>query len=394
MFRVIPAVCVCAQPAILAEVCEMAASSLGLEGISDFATGCALLGSGGGGDSYAFSVVLSSLLIGGRTVTIVDPDDLDPEALVVSVGFVGAPITLQEKLVNEIEITSAVEAMQRRLGRPISALMATEIGGGNGLSPFMAGALLGLPVVDADGMGRAFPLSDQVSYAIYGHSALPTVLTSEQGDVAIIEAGTNRAVERLARSFCVAMGSKCFSADYPLNGSDVRQCAILRTVSLARSMGAVIREARKDQNCPLTALKRVLQEQRGISLRLLFEGTIVDRENNTRAGFGVGRVHLARVGHTRPEMVVDFQNEFLIARREDVPVATTPDIISIVDAETFSTITSDSVRYGQRVKVIVIQAPPVMCTERALAVVGPRAFGIDADYRPAAIIETNSLLAP
>ena len=35
--------------------------------------------------------------------------------------------------------------------------MSCEIGGGNGLEPLAIGARMGLPVVDADFMGRAFP---------------------------------------------------------------------------------------------------------------------------------------------------------------------------------------------------------------------------------------------
>ena len=35
--------------------------------------------------------------------------------------------------------------------------MSGEVGGGNGLESLFVGALTGLPVVDADFMGRAFP---------------------------------------------------------------------------------------------------------------------------------------------------------------------------------------------------------------------------------------------
>ena len=37
------------------------------------------------------------------------------------------------------------------------AVMSCEIGGANGLEPLAIAARMGLPVVDADFMGRAFP---------------------------------------------------------------------------------------------------------------------------------------------------------------------------------------------------------------------------------------------
>jgi DUF917 family protein len=39
----------------------------------------------------------------------------------------------------------------------LAAIMAGEVGGGNGLEPLVVGSRLGLPVVDGDLMGRAFP---------------------------------------------------------------------------------------------------------------------------------------------------------------------------------------------------------------------------------------------
>jgi DUF917 family protein len=44
--------------------------------------------------------------------------------------------------------------------------MSLEIGGGNGIQPLMAAAHLGLPVVDADTMGRAYPEAQMTSVAV------------------------------------------------------------------------------------------------------------------------------------------------------------------------------------------------------------------------------------
>ena len=43
--------------------------------------------------------------------------------------------------------------------------------------------------------------------------------------------------------------------------------------------------------------------------------------------------------------------------------------------------TTEEVRYGLRVGVVVLPANPVLKTSQALKVVGPRAFGFDMDYR-------------
>ena len=61
-------------------------------------------------------------------------------------------------------------------------------------------------------------------------------------------------------------------------------------------------------------------------------------------------------------------------------MATTPDLISMVDSETGEPIPTEEVRYGLRVSILGIPAPPPLTTEVALKVVGPEAFGYDMKY--------------
>ena len=60
-----------------------------------------------------------------------------------------------------------------------------------------------------------------------------------------------------------------------------------------------------------------------------------------------------------------------------------PDIICLMDSETGEAVGTETLRYGQRISVIALPAPPVLSTPEGLALVGPRAFNYDVDYRPA-----------
>jgi uncharacterized protein len=107
------------------------------------------------------------------------------------------------------------------------------------------------------------------------------------------------------------------------------------------------------------------------------------------AGFARGAVRIEGLADWRgAALTIDFQNENLIARRHDGPdvpeqvVAVVPDLICIVDSETAAPVTTEVLRYGLRVIVLGIPAPPLLRTPTALAVVGPRAFGYDVEYAP------------
>ncbi len=54
----------------------------------------------------------------------------------------------------------------------------------------------------------------------------------------------------------------------------------------------------------------------------------------------------------------------------------------ILDVDTGHAITTDVLRYGQRIAVLALPCHPLLRTPEALAVVGPHAFGLDVEYRP------------
>ena len=62
-------------------------------------------------------------------------------------------------------------------------------------------------------------------------------------------------------------------------------------------------------------------------------------------------------------------------------MAVVPDLITILDRETAEPFTTETLSYGQRVKVVAISATENMRSPQALKLIGPRAFGIDEDFR-------------
>ena len=63
-------------------------------------------------------------------------------------------------------------------------------------------------------------------------------------------------------------------------------------------------------------------------------------------------------------------------------LATTPDLICLVDTETFRPVPTDALKYGKRVLVVGLECFHLWRTQAGLDLVGPRYFGIDADYIP------------
>ena len=80
--------------------------------------------------------------------------------------------------------------------------------------------------------------------------------------------------------------------------------------------------------------------------------------------------------------MLTFQNEHLIAEADGEVFGIVPDLICVLEAGTAEPITTEQIRYGQRVRIMVVSTPEIMRTPDALETFGPRAFGLDHEFTP------------
>lgn len=79
---------------------------------------------------------------------------------------------------------------------------------------------------------------------------------------------------------------------------------------------------------------------------------------------------------------MSFQNEFLAAQEGDTLLVSTPDLITLIDANIGEPVTTEMVKYGLSVNVLGLPCDPIWRTDAGLELVGPGYFGIDVDYVP------------
>ena len=130
------------------------------------ATGAWILGAGGGGSPYHAYLNAREHARRGIRVQLMDPMALADDDLVAVVSNMGAPLVGQERLSDPSFAVKPVRMMEDYLGTQFRAVMSLEIGGGNAIQPLLVAAETGLPVVDADCMGRAYPEAQMTSFAI------------------------------------------------------------------------------------------------------------------------------------------------------------------------------------------------------------------------------------
>ena len=343
---------------------------IGIQEIEDIALGATLLGAGGGGDPYIGKLTAIGAVKECGEVELIGIDEVPDGAFIMPAASMGAPTILAEK-----------GAGANEYGKPIYATMPIEAGGVNSMLPIAAAARLGIPMVDVDGMGRAFPELQMVTFTIGGASATPMAFIDEKGNSGILDTITNKWTEDIARAATMTMGGTLTVALFCMDVDTCKQYGVHGIVTRSEELGRAIRTAKDEAAAAgLTPEEFFLKFTGG---HKLFKGKISDVLRETRGAFNFGRVVLEGIGEDRgSQAFVDFQNENLSCVVDGQIKATVPDLICLVDPDTFTPVPTDALKYGKRVLAVGLECFHLWRTQAGLDLVGPRYFGIDTDYIP------------
>lgn len=355
---------------------------IGIDDLDDLSAGAVFLATGGGGDPHVACLVAEQAFRRFGPAKIVEPDDLPDDARVVTIGGVGAPTASLELLPSLDDAARALEAFEAEVGYRADALVSFEIGGGNSLIPMVAAVERGIPVVNGDGMGRALPEAQMMTYPIAGVRPTPAVAVDYRGKARAFTTPDIFEYEKQIREFALSSGGMVTACEHPMTGKELKASVVPGTLSFSIRLGALLRERRGNAHAIIEPLAELFADSIYGELRHLYTGKVVDTERRIEGGFDIGVARLEAFDGAGPAMELSIKNEFLLARVDGRVVASVPDLITVLDYETSTPINAERLRYGQRVTVLGVGCPDYYRSEKALAVVAPRCFGFDIEYVP------------
>lgn len=346
--------------------------------------GATILGCGGGGPLAYGTDLMRRLYDGGGEVVIASSDELD-EGLVVACPYgVGAMTTAEadpygdRALAAEHPSVLAVRALGNHAGREIEALICGELGGSSVADAFYPAGILGVPVVDADPVGRAVPEIQHSMFAINGAPVAPLAVVNAIGDTVILtNVADDQRAEVLIRALAVASRNEVWVADHALPWRDLRDIAITGTLGLAERIGRARRQAvdtRED-------VARAIAGAGGGFV--VFRGDVTASTWRDADGFTVGETVIEGEGEFASSTYrVWFKNENLMAWRDGQPDVTCPDLICILDQASGVPLTNPHVVEGATVSVLAFPSPAAWRTPEGVASLGPAHFGFADDFVP------------
>jgi len=358
--------------------------TLSWQDVDDILLGATALGCGGGGDFEEGRALMRRAYEAGRAVRLAAADEIPGDAVICCPYGVGGLTEGDEAVYEGLERTAeypgvlAVRALGDYLGVEFGALITGELGGWSIADAFYPAAMLGLPVVDADPVGRAVPEIEHSLFKVHGLPIAPQAVVNEVGDTLIVTRVADDArAEALVRALAVASRNLVWVADHALPWGEVRQAVIPGAVSLALRVGEALRLAREDGG---DAAAAVAAASGG---RVVFRGRVGSFTWEERDGFTWGELELAgEAADAGSSCRIWSKNENLLSWRDGQPDVTAPDLICCFSGETGEPITNPHHVPGALVDVVGVPAAPQWRTAAGIATLGPRHFGFDLDFVP------------
>lgn len=358
------------------------------QAIEEITLGASILATGGGGDPEIGLLWTLGTIEKGKDIVLINPEDVPDDVMGASVGCLGAPIVLTEKPPSHNVLEKAFKELSRYLGENLEVVIPFECGGVNSTVAYAIAGELGIPVIDVDGMNRAFPELHQTSWVANGSHASPAVSVDDRGNMTIIDTKEdNLRAENIARNAAMAYGGISWKASYPLTGKEVKEKSILYSQSIAWEIGKAVSEARQNHRNPIDEIIKKLKETRGVESFKVFNGKIVDINRDfggeATKGFSSGKIQMEGMGEYKNQVAeIDFQNEWLRLKIDGETLSLPPDLITILDNETGEPIRTDIMKYGYRGSILLIPAQERMRTKKGLEIFGPSYFGYEESYEP------------
>jgi uncharacterized protein len=281
--------------------------------------GSVLACGGGGWVDHGYLVGRTAVSYG--TPRLATLDEVDPDALIVTVTAIGAPGAAAWEM-RPRDYVRAFQLLAAELDEPVVGTITAQNGSSTTCNGWLHSAVLGTLVLDAAGDGRAHPTGKMGSIGLTSQPDYTAVQSAAGGNreqgryLEAVVRGPVALCANVLRTASDQSGGFIASARNPVRASYVREHAAVGAISLALELGAAMVAAEpRGANGVIDAIVERLGG------RILARGPVRDKEMRYEHAFDIGSL---RVG----EVELGYVNEYLTAEAGGERLATFPDVLT------------------------------------------------------------------
>lgn len=344
------------------------------------ALGAKLIACGGGGHTITIQTLLMSMMQDGDYIRVMTIADLQDE-WIVGAGMMGSTVFYNENIPSGQEGNQALKLYESIIQKKVEAIIPVEIGGVNSLAPLLTAYQNNLPVVDGDGMGKAFPELAMTTFHLHGIPVSPLVLEANETNTVIQESKDISIASEKAKDFIAKNGGYTHFVGFGANARRMKSAMIPGSLQLIYRLGTILS-------------KEVMVHKKMEEIAAVFEnslygkpvqiitGVVTDSSRWFEGGSLIGKFTVdGRSSFSNKRVEIEFKNEF-ISINENQYLCTTPDLILVLDDEKLSPYSVSEIQAGLAVTILAVPAPNILRTKEMLEFVGPKNFDVADSYHP------------
>ncbi len=312
-------------------------------------TGGSVLAAGGGGwvdHGYLIGQIATSL----GEPTLASIDEIPEDGIVVTVTAIGSPAAKDWQMF-PIDYVRALQLLIEALGKPIAGVITAQNGSSTTLNGWNQSAILGIPVIDAAGNGRAQPTGKFGSMGLLTKPGYQTIQTAAGGNRAqgryleVTVRGEVARADDILRAVSLQSGGFIAAARNPISASYVKEHAAIGAISYAIRLGEAMLKAKDDG--PEAVISAAVRETKG---RILGVGPVKNAAVDTRDSWDFARF---QVQDEKGILTLHTMNEYMAVDRDGERLSTFPDLITTLSLDTGLPVSVAQMREGTRVAVLV-----------------------------------------
>lgn len=326
------------------------------EDIDALLAGMTTYGTGGGGNPETGRALLETGLKNGRVFQMVDPMDVPDDAWICSGGIMGSVRRLRDESDEEHSdsessakmLVKAIRTMEEIKGKKVDYLIPFEVGGSNTPVIMSAAAMLGVPTIDGDGVGRAAPETQMTIWIGKGISLTPMPVVAQDGNRVIVMDGNEPTyADEIGRVVVVKGGGSAANAHYFMSGKQMKECSCLNIISRALKLGRVQMAGVENGENKVDEVREML------SANTLIRGKVRSERGVDEGGFYLTELLVDGTGKwAGHEAKLILKNETMVIWVDGVLRCVFPDYVYMLDPNTGLSIQTADIVEGMEIEFV------------------------------------------
>ncbi len=321
---------------------------------------------------------LTDLLERNGPLPLLRPQQLPPSTTCAALCVLGSAAALADLPPTGDELELAVRELEHVVGSAFGAVYPLAAATVSAVVPLIAASQLGVPLLDVDGMGRAFALIHHTAMHLAGMLPTPLVLRGTTGESMSLKVLSPPRADALLRSSVDVLGGWAALASYPTTAGALTTAGLQGTTSRLLDVGRVLLSSRDPDL--LASRLAVVNGCRRVGRGRIVELEHLSRPTDTTVPTHPTSVVIERSYEQRRQLRLELRSEVVAVFSDGALTAAVPDLITLMDVRRGEPAPLDGLQPGDLVDVLVMPAEPVWYSARGLAMVGPATHGIPLEH--------------